>query len=177
MQRIFTKNLIIAIISIAFMAAAHLIAIPSNAAANPVKAPDFTLLNLNGDLVRLSHFKGKVVLVNFFATYCPPCRYEIPDFVKLQKELGEDRFQVIGISVDDNAQKILPRFVQYLKINYPVLVATSKVLKDFGNVYYLPQTFLISKDQKIIKHYQGMITEDDIKPLIMQALGPEEKQK
>ena len=141
-----------------------------NSNANPYKAPNFALLDLKGDLVKLTHFKGKVVLVNFFATYCPPCRYEIPDFVKLQKELGPKGFQVIGISVDENGEKILPYFVKQLNINYPILLATSKVIRDYGNVYALPQSFLIGRDQSIIKHFTGMITEHELRPLIEKAL-------
>ena len=141
-----------------------------NSNANPYKAPNFTLLDLKGNVVKLSNFKGKVVLVNFFATYCPPCRYEIPDFVKLQRELGPKGFQVIGISVDENAEKILPYFIKQLKINYPVLLATSKVIRDYGNVYALPQSFLIGRDQNIIKHYTGMITEHELRPLVEKAL-------
>ena len=142
-----------------------------NSNANPYKAPDFTLLNLKGDVVKLSHFKGKVVLVNFFATYCPPCRYEIPDFIKMQKELGPEGFQVIGISVDENGEKILPYFIKQLNINYPVLLATSKVIRDYGNVYALPQSFLIGRDQTIIRHFTGMITEHELKPLVKKALA------
>ncbi|WP_067619492.1 TlpA family protein disulfide reductase [Dissulfuribacter thermophilus] len=141
-----------------------------NSNANSYKAPNFTLLNLEGDVVKLSNFKGKVVLLNFFATYCPPCRYEIPDFVKLQQELGPKGFQVIGVSVDENGEKILPYFVEKLQINYPVLLATTKVLRDYGNIYALPQSFLIGKDQTIIKHYIGMVTEHELRPLIEKAL-------
>ncbi len=152
------------------MAMFSFIAISCTSTANSSKAPDFTLLDLNGDVVKLSHFKGKVVLLNFFATYCPPCRYEISDFIKLQKEFGERGFQVIGISVDDDGEKILPYFVKRLNINYPVLLSTSKVIRDYGNIYALPQNFLIGKGQKILKHYTGMVTEREIRPLIEQAL-------
>ena len=138
--------------------------------ANPYKAPNFALLDLKGDVVKLSDFEGKVILVNFFATYCPPCRYEIPDFVRLQKKLGPQGFQVIGISVDQNGQAILPSFIKQLDINYPILLATSKVIRDYGNVYALPQSFLIGRDQSIIKHFTGMITEHELRPLIEKAL-------
>ncbi len=144
-----------------------------NSSANPYKAPDFTLLDLEGNVVKLSDYRGKVVLVNFFATYCPPCRYEIPDFIKLQKELGPKGFQVIGISVDENADKILPYFIKKLNINYPVLLATSKVIRDYGNVYALPQSFLIGRDRIIIKHFTGMITEHELRPLVEKALKTE----
>jgi len=137
-------------------------------------APNFTLLNLAGNTVSLTDFKGKVVLLNFFATYCPPCRMEIPDFVKLQRELGPKGFVVIGISVDNDGEKILPSFVEKLGINYPVLLATTKVLKDYGNIYALPVTFILDRNHKIVKKFTGMVSEEEIRPIIVKLLETEE---
>ena len=137
-------------------------------------APNFTLLNLAGNTVSLTDFKGKVVLLNFFATYCPPCRMEIPDFVKLQRELGPKGFVVIGISVDNDGEKILPSFVEKLGINYPVLLATTKVLKDYGNIYALPVTFILDRNHKIVKKFTGMVSEEEIRPIIVELLETEE---
>jgi len=135
------------------------------------KAPDFMLLNLKNEVITLSDYKGKVVLINFFATHCPPCRLEIPDFVRLQNHYGSRGFVVIGISVDRDGKNILPGFVKALKINYPVLLATSRVIKNYGNVYALPASFLIDRDHRIIKHYIGMVSRDELEPLIVKALG------
>lgn len=137
----------------------------------PSKAPDFTLLNLQDESVNLSEYKGQVVLINFFATNCPPCRTEIPDFVILQDKYGPKGFAVIGISVDQNWKRILPGFVQALSINYPILLATSKVIRDYGNIYALPASFLIDKEHRILKHYTGMVTRDELEPIIVNALG------
>ena len=134
------------------------------------KAPNFTLEELNGKVVHLSDFKGKVVLLNFFGTYCPPCRMEIPGFVELQKEFGPKGFQVIGVAVDQNPLLVLPRFIQIYHINYPVLCATDKVLRDYGNIYAIPVTFLISRDGIILKKYVGMVTESTLIPEIKKAL-------
>lgn len=133
---------------------------------NTSPAPDFTLLNLQDDPVSLSDYRGKPVLINFFATYCPPCRMEMHDFVRLVDEYGERGFTVLAISVDQNPQKALPQFIHALKLNFPVLVATSKVLEDYGNVYALPVSFMLDKDHKILKHFTGMVTEEDIVPLL-----------
>ncbi len=133
-------------------------------------APGFTLLNLAGNTVSLSDFEGKVVLLNFFATYCPPCRMEIPDFVRLQQEFGPKGFVVIGISVDNDGERILPPFVERLGINYPVLLATTKVLKDYGNIYALPVTFILDRDHKIVKKYTGMVNEEELRPIILKLL-------
>jgi thiol-disulfide isomerase/thioredoxin len=111
------------------------------------------------------------VLINFFSTNCPPCRLEIPDFVFLQNQYGSKGFAVIGISVDRNGKRILPRFAQALRINYPILLATSKVISDYGNIYALPASFLIDRDHRIIKHYTGMVTKAELEPIIVNALG------
>ncbi len=134
------------------------------------KAPDFTLEDLNGTVVHLSDFKGKVVLLNFFGTYCPPCRMEIPGFVRLQKEFGPKGFQVIGVSVDQNPLLVLPRFIGIYHINYPILCATDKVLRDYGNIYAIPVTVLISRDGIVLKRYVGMVTENTLIPEIKKAL-------
>lgn len=139
--------------------------------ADPSKASDFTLLNLQDESVNLSEYKGQVVLINFFSTNCPPCRLEIPDFVLLQNQYGSKGFAVIGISVDQNGKRILPRFAQALRINYPILLATSKVIRDYGNIYALPASFLIDRDHRILKHYTGMVTKAELEPIIVNALG------
>ena len=139
-------------------------------------APDFTLLNLAGDTVNLSDYKGKVVILNFFATYCPPCRMEMPDFVELQKEYGKKDFTVIAISVDNDGERVLPPFVERLGINFPVLLATSKVLADYGNIYALPVTFVLDKEHKIVKKFTGMINKDEMKPIIEGLLKGKPKQ-
>lgn len=139
--------------------------------ADPSKAPDFTLLNLQDESVNLSEYRGQVVLINFFSTNCPPCRVEIPDFVLLQNRYGSKGFAVIGISVDQNGKRILPGFAQALRINYPILLATSKVIRDYGNIYALPASFLIDRDHRILKHYTGMVTKDELEPIIVNALG------
>ena len=139
--------------------------------ADPSNAPDFTLLNLQDESVNLSDYKGQVVLINFFSTNCPPCRVEIPDFIRLQDQYGSKGFAVIGISVDQNGKRILPGFAQALRINYPILLGTSKVIRDYGNIYALPASFLIDRDHRILKHYTGMVTKDELEPIIVNALG------
>jgi peroxiredoxin len=139
--------------------------------ANSAKAPDFTLLNLQNETVSLSDFRGKVVILNFWATYCPPCRVEIPDFIRLQDQYGKDGLVVLGISTDPNGDQILPRYVQAMEINYPILLATSKVIEDYGNIYALPVTFVVDRDHKILKQYTGMVTQDELTPIVQKALG------
>ncbi len=164
----YQKRLPVLLVTILFC----LVLLPAcQSSADSQKAPDFTLLDLHNKTVRLSDFDGKVVMINFFATYCPPCRMEIPDFVKLQKKYEKEGFTVIGITVDENPTVMLPPFMERLGINYPVLQATNKVLRDYRNVYALPRTFILDREHHIIRDYTGMVTEEEIEPIIKQALG------
>lgn len=139
--------------------------------AGSSRAPDFTLLDVNSKTVNLSDFKGKVVFINFFATYCPPCRAEIPDFIKLQDKYRDKGLVILGISADEDWRHVLPDFIKRKGMNYPVLIATSKVLKDYGNVYALPTSFLLDKNHNIVKKFTGMVSESDLEPLIVQLLA------
>ncbi|NDY42649.1 TlpA family protein disulfide reductase [Dissulfurirhabdus thermomarina] len=142
----------------------------AEAAARP-PAPDFLLLNLSGQEVRLSDFRGKVVLLNFFATFCPPCRMEIPDFVELKKAYAGRGFEVVGISVDSNPVRVLPGFVAGYEINYPVLLGTEDVIRDYGNIYAIPVTFLVDRKGRIVLRYQGMVSRGDLEPYIRRVLA------
>ncbi len=172
MKRIYLKN-IVKVSAVVLPLLFFIAAVACQSKADETQAPNFSLLNLQGDLVSLSDYKGKVVLVNFFATYCPPCRLEMTDFVELQKEYGPKGFIILAISVDQNPQIVLPRFIRAMKLNFPVLIATSKVIKDYGNIYGLPVTFVIDKDQRIMKRFMGMVTRDMLVPLIEKGLGPQ----
>ncbi|WP_456434506.1 TlpA family protein disulfide reductase [Thermosulfuriphilus sp.] len=134
------------------------------------KAYDFRLQAIDGNQVSLSQFKGKVILVNFFATYCPPCRMEIPGFVDVYEKYKEQGFIVIGVSVDTRPYRILPDFVRFAGITYPVVIADEKTIAEYDNVYQLPTSFLIDGQGCIVKKYLGFIPESqlerDIKPLL-----------
>ncbi len=165
---VYLKRIPILLVTVLFC----LVLLPAcQSSADSQKAPDFTLLDLHNKTVRLSDFDNKVVMINFFATYCPPCRMEIPDFVKLQKKYEKEGFTVIGITVDENPTVMLPPFMERLGMNYPVLQATNKVLQDYRNVYALPRTFILDREHHIIRDYTGMVTEEEIEPIIKQALG------
>ena len=117
-------------------------------------APDFSLQALNGTPVSLSEYKGKVVLLNFWATWCDPCRREIPRFVDLQKKYAGRGLQIVGISLDDDA-KAVPPFYQEFKMNYPVAIGDEKLAESFGNVLGLPVNFLIDRDGRIAVRHLG----------------------
>jgi peroxiredoxin len=117
-------------------------------------APNFTLQDLNGRPLQLSSYRGKVVLLNFWATWCAPCRAEIPEFERLQDSYGQQGLQVVGLSMDDGAQPVR-EFYQQFKVNYPVAVSNEKVAQSYGGVLGLPVSFLIGRDGRIAAKYVG----------------------
>jgi alkyl hydroperoxide reductase subunit AhpC len=118
-------------------------------------AEDFTATTTDGGTLRLSDYKGKVVLLNFWATWCGPCKMEIPDLIALQNKYGQKGFAVIGISDDDEAKKVQD-FMKSNGINYPVAMATQDIKNQFGGIPALPVSILIDKDGKIVTSMEGI---------------------
>lgn len=135
------------------------------------RAPDFTLKDLAGKDVRLADYKGKVVLVNFWATWCGPCKYEIPMFVDLQQRYGGQGLAFLGISVDDPLEELTP-FVTKYKMNYPVLIGLGReeVQEAYGPMFGIPVTVVVGRDGAICTRYFGLRSkerfEQDIKALL-----------
>ena len=127
------------------------------------KAPDFTLQALNDSSYTLSKMEGKVVLINFWATWCGPCRMEIPEFNELHKSYHEKGLEILGISVSDN-KKQLKNFTKSFAVDYPLLYGDvrdmNKIMKDYGGVYAVPSSFLIGKQGSIVWKYPGAILKD-----------------
>jgi peroxiredoxin len=117
-------------------------------------APDFTLTDIDGKKLSLSDYHGKVVLLDFWATWCTPCREEIPHFVEMQQKLGPQGFQVLGISMDDDAKPVKGFYQQY-RMNYPTAVGDDKLAQSFGGILGLPVNFLIDRDGRVVKKYLG----------------------
>ncbi|MBI4476335.1 MAG: TlpA family protein disulfide reductase [Acidobacteria bacterium] len=121
----------------------------------------FTLKESTGKSVKLSDYKGRVVLLDFWATWCGPCKIEIPWFVEFQNKYGNQGFSVLGVLVEDSEDKLKPFADQY-KMNYPVLIGIDRedVTNAFGPIWGLPTTFLIGRDGKICKKHAGLISKD-----------------
>ena len=132
---------------------------------------NFTLKDLNNKDVKLSSFKGKVILLDFWATWCGPCKIEIPGFVEMQNTYGPKGFQVIGISIDDRADQLRP-FVDEYKMNYPVLQGLGRddVTDAFGPVFGLPTTLIISRDGRICASHAGMTAKETFENQIRELL-------
>lgn len=131
-------------------------------------APDFSLADMNGKTAGLSDFKGKVVILNFFANWCPPCRQEVPDFIQLEKAYGDKGFAMVGIALVSAREA--KNFANEMGINYTVLIDDGKVSELYGPIRSIPTTFVLNKNGKIAKFYIGFrskeVFEADIQELI-----------
>jgi peroxiredoxin len=134
-------------------------------------APDFTLQSLDGKTVRLSDFHGKAVLLNFWATWCQPCKIEMPWFVELQKQYGPEGLQVVGIAMDDASPQDIAKFAKELGVNYPVLIGKETVGDAYGGVQFLPATFYIGRDGKVVDKVFGLKGRSEIEDNVKKSLA------
>jgi thiol-disulfide isomerase/thioredoxin len=141
----------------------------ADAAGKPAQL-DFTLKDMNGVDIHLASFKGKVILLNFWATWCGPCKAEIPMLVELQDEYRDD-LVVLGLSVDDTAEKLLPYAAEY-KMNYPVLVGNGRedVQEAFGPLFGIPVSVIIGRDGLIARKHSGIATKEQFEREIKSLL-------
>jgi thiol-disulfide isomerase/thioredoxin len=129
--------------------------------SNLVKAPDFTLKDINDNDIRLSDFRGKVVILDFWATWCPPCRKGIPDLVELQEKYSDD-LMIIGISLDQaNTIKEVVPFSRSYGINYPVVYGNASVVNQYGGIEAIPTSFIIDREGNIVNKYVGLIPKQE----------------
>ena len=134
-------------------------------------APDFVLTSIDGKPVKLSDFKGKAVVLNFWATWCAPCKIEIPWFEDLQKQYGPQGLEIVGVNMDDNPTiDSIGKFAREQKINYTVLLGTEQVADLYGGAEALPTTFYIGRDGKIVARAFGLISHKEIEQNIQSAL-------
>jgi peroxiredoxin len=141
---------------------------PRLALASP--APDFTLQSLDGKTMRLSDFRGKAVLLNFWATWCGPCKIEMPWFVELQNQYAAQGFQIVGVAMDDASKEDISKFAKDMGVNYPILIGKESVGDEYGGVPALPESFLIGRDGKIVDKILGLRGKAEIEDAIKKAL-------
>lgn len=135
------------------------------------EAPAWKLKDLNGQDVSSDQFKGKIVVVDFWATWCGPCVSEIPGYVELQKKYGPDGLVIVGMSVDQKSPQYVQKFVQAHGMNYTVVMADDEAVAAFGNIDAIPTTFLINRDGRIINAKTGAVPHEEYEKIVQQALG------
>lgn len=140
--------------------------------ANNGMAPDFTLQSLDGHNIRLSDYRGKAVVLNFWATWCEPCKIEMPWFVELQKQYAADGLQFVGVAMDDANPKDIAEFAKNMGVNYPILIGKETVGDQYGGIPFMPETFYIGRDGKIVDKILGLKGRGEIEDDIKKILGP-----
>jgi thiol-disulfide isomerase/thioredoxin len=142
--------------------------------------PDVSFKNLQGGAVPLASLKGKVVLVNFWATWCDPCRVEIPWLIDFQHKYGNRGFTLLGVAMDEDGAKVVQPFIQkatfdvngrQMRMDYPIVIGNDDIADKFGGLIGYPTSFLITRDGKIAKKYMGLVSEDDLEKEIQALLG------
>jgi peroxiredoxin len=134
-------------------------------------APDFSLQSLDGKTTRLSDFRGKAVLLNFWATWCGPCKIEMPWFVDLQNQYRSQGLQIVGVAMDDASKEDIGKFAKDMGVNYPILIGKESVGDQYGGVPALPESFLISRDGKVIDKIIGLRGKAEIEDAVKKALN------
>jgi peroxiredoxin len=117
--------------------------------AEAVPAPEFSLKDLQGNALSLASYQGKVLILNFWATWCPPCRREIPDFIEAYRDLKDEGLEILGVSVDDLSAEALRDWTQKAGMNYPVALATAKIIADYQPGEFIPATIVIDRRGRI----------------------------
>ena len=130
---------------------------------NSSQAPDFTVKDLKGREISLSNYSGKVVFLNFWATWCGPCKAEIPDLIQAYKQYKDKGMEIIGISVDRISPKSVLKFAEKYKINYPIIMGTEKILNDYDPGPYIPTTIIVDQEGKIRHRHIGYMNKETLK--------------
>lgn len=118
-------------------------------------APLFTLEDIHGGTVKLEDLRGKVVLLNFFATWCGPCRQEVPEFIRVYEKLKDKGFEIIAVGLDAGGEQVLRAFARDHRIPYPILPGTRNLVLDYGGIGSIPTTFLIDHEGRVVDRFIG----------------------
>jgi cytochrome c biogenesis protein CcmG/thiol:disulfide interchange protein DsbE len=130
------------------------------------EAPDFTLETMEGSTFTLSDYRDNVVVLNFWATWCAPCRKEIPDFMELHKEMKDDGVIFAGVSLDEEGWEKVRPYANDMGINYPIMVDDGNVSRQYGPIRVIPTTLIINKKGQVEYVAPGMLTKEKLKPIL-----------
>jgi thiol-disulfide isomerase/thioredoxin len=124
--------------------------------SNSEPAPPFLVRDLDGNIISTADWQGKVVVLNFWATWCPPCRIEIPSLIELQKKYKDDGLLIVGVSLDDAPVEEVKEFAKAVGMNYPIVMRSRELVSEYGGVPALPTTFLVNKEGRIVQKHEGL---------------------
>mgnify|MGYP001033631536 CR=1 FL=1 len=158
------KLLAVAAVAIFLLLFAAVLIRPAHSRGNYSQAPDFKVTDLTGKSISLSDYRGKVLFLNFWATWCPPCRAEIPEFVEVYGEQKAKGLEILGISLDSKGKEAVAAFVNKYKINYPVVLETrnmtEKLVNDYRPGQFIPTTIIIDKQGQIRNKHVGQMSKE-----------------
>jgi len=149
------RNCITGLLVAGFVCLETALAFLLQASAAGTPAPDWELASLNGKIIKFSNVRGRVLILDFWATRCGPCRVEIPHFVELQRQYGDKGLTGIGISLDEQRPEVVKKFVKQLGVNYPIVIGNEKVAEAYGGIDGLPMTFVIDRRGRIASQHIG----------------------
>ncbi len=166
------KHFIQPLFAVALIAAALSVRLPAQEAGPMVNrmAPALTFKSLDGHDVSLAQFKGKVVVVDFWATWCGPCQMEIPGYIELQKKYGKDGLVIVGVSLDEAGPDHVRKFAEKKGMNYTIVMGDETTQTAFGGFDGIPTTFLINRDGKIVHQKTGAWPHEDYEELVKKYL-------
>ena len=134
-------------------------------------APEFSLPDLQGNKIELSSMKGKVLILDFWATWCPPCKEEVPHLVALQSKYRDQGLQIVGLSLDQAGASVVKPFADEHDVNYTMLVADDATAKSYGGVSMIPTTFVVNRSGVVVKRFLGYTTPEAFEEAILPLLG------
>ena len=134
------------------------------------RAPNFSLMTSSGQTVELKKLQGKAVVVNFWATWCGPCRAEIPGMAEIYGKYKDKGVEIVGVSLDDRGWSVVNPFVQKLGIPYPVVLGNDQVVQAYGGIDAIPTTFFVDKKGTVVKKHVGYMSKDDFEKILRSVL-------
>lgn len=144
--------------------------VPLYAAATEAKAQDFTVTLVNGEQFTLSEQKGKVVLLNIWATWCAPCHTETPEFVELYSEYKDEGLQILGVSIDKQGKAVVRPFMEKYDVNYPMVIDDGTIMDKYGPTMGIPTTYIIGQDGNLKYFAVGALTRKELEPRLKKLL-------
>jgi peroxiredoxin len=135
------------------------------------KAPDFSLTGMDGSSISLEEIKGNVIFINFWATWCPPCRQEIPGFIELYEKYKEDGMVILGVSLDRGGPNVVKEFMQEYSISYPMAMATQEFYEAYQPGQYIPTTFVVDRQGNIRDKHVGYMSKEMMEKIFLELSG------